>query len=73
MENFEIYVYVYLDLKARQQVIGARNEMVMDDYGGQMIFGDRVGLKQGSSTCGPRASFVRPGKGISQNTMRYEY
>ena len=33
----------------------------------------------GSSTrvpraaCGPRASFVRPGKGISQNTMRYEY
>ena len=36
-------------------------------------------LRQGSSTrgpratCGPRASFVRPGKGISQNTMRYEY
>ena len=36
-------------------------------------------LEQGSSTrgpwatCGPRASFVRPGKGISQNTMCYEY
>ena len=30
-------------------------------------------LSQGSSTRGPRASFVRPGKGISQNTMRYEY
>ena len=36
-------------------------------------------LKQWSSTrglraaCGPRASFVCPGKGISQNTMRYEY
>ena len=26
------------------QVIGARNEM-MDDYDGQMIFGDLVGLK----------------------------
>ena len=36
-------------------------------------------LVQGSSTrglraaCGPRASFVRPEKSISQNTMRYEY
>ena len=36
-------------------------------------------LQQESSTrgqraaCGPRASFVRPGKGISQNTMRYKY
>ena len=34
-------------------------------------------LPQGSSTlraaCGPRASLVRPGKGISQNTVRYEY
>ena len=27
------------------KVIGARNEMMMDDYGGQMIFGDLVGLK----------------------------
>ena len=27
------------------QVIGARNEMMMDDYGGKMIFGDLVGLK----------------------------
>ena len=37
------------------------------------------GLEQGSSTrgsrasCGPRANFVRPGKGISQNRVRYEY
>ena len=36
-------------------------------------------IDQGSSTRGPRAacvpwaSFVRPGKGISQSTMRYEY
>ena len=36
-------------------------------------------LEQGSSTrgpratCGPRASFVWPGKGISLYTMRYEY
>ena len=27
------------------QVIGARNEMMMDDYDGHMIFGDLVGLK----------------------------
>ena len=27
------------------QVIGAHNEMMMDDYDGQMIFGDLVGLK----------------------------
>ena len=27
------------------KVIGAHNEMMMDDYGGQMIFGDLVGLK----------------------------
>ena len=27
------------------QVIGARNEMMMDDYDGQMIFGDLVILK----------------------------
>ena len=27
------------------QVIGARNEMIKDDYDGQMIFGDLVGLK----------------------------
>ena len=42
-------------------------------------FGQRNVLRQGSSTrgplaaCGPRASFVRPGKSISQNAMRYEY
>ena len=29
-------------------------------------------VQQGSSTRGPRVSFVRPGKDISQNTMRYE-
>ena len=40
---------------------------------------DNYNLLHGSSTrgpraaCGPRASFVRPGKGISQNTMRYEF
>ena len=27
------------------KVIGAHNEMMMDDYDGQMIFGDLVGLK----------------------------
>ena len=38
-------MYVYLGLRARQHLIGARNEMMMDDYDGQMIFGDLVGLK----------------------------
>ena len=40
-------MYVYLGLRTRQhlKVIGARNEMMMDDYNGQMIFGDLVGLK----------------------------
>ena len=27
------------------KVIGARSEMMMDDYNGKMIFGDLVGLK----------------------------
>ena len=38
---------VYLCLRARQHLrfIGARNEMMMDDYDGQMKFGDLVGLK----------------------------
>ena len=27
------------------KIIGARNEMMMDDYDGQMMFGDPVGLK----------------------------
>ena len=27
------------------KLIGTRNEMMMDDYDGQMIFGDLVGLK----------------------------
>ena len=26
-----------------------------------------------AAACGPQASFMRPGKGIWQNTMRYEY
>ena len=34
---------------------------------------DLVPSSQGSSTSGPPASFVRPRKGISQNTVRYEY
>ena len=37
------------------------------------------GLEQGSSNCGPQAacgppaSFLQPGKAISQNMTRYEY
>ena len=37
---FTVFMYVYLGL-----VIGVRNEMMMDDYDGQMIFRDLVGLK----------------------------
>ena len=40
-------MYVYLSFKgaSTSKVIGVRNEMMMDDYDGQMIFGDLVGLK----------------------------
>ena len=31
--------------ESTSKVIGARNEMMMDEYHGQMIFGDLVGLK----------------------------
>ena len=39
-------LYVIFGFKgaSTSQVIGARNEMMMDDYYGQMIFGDLVGL-----------------------------
>ena len=33
----------------------------------------RTGVFNPRAACGPRVSFVWPGKGISQNTMRYEY
>ena len=40
-------MYVYLTFKgaSTSKVIGTHNEMMMDDYDGQMIFGDLVGLK----------------------------
>ena len=40
-----MYVYWRFYGASTSQVIGARNEMMMDDYDGQMIFGDLVGLK----------------------------
>ena len=40
------YVCIFgLKGASTSQVIGARNEMMMDDYDGQMIYGDLVGLK----------------------------
>ena len=40
------YVYIFgFKGVSTSQVIGARNEMMMDYYDGQMIFGDLVGLK----------------------------
>ena len=40
-------MYVYFGFKdaSTSKVIGAHNEMMMDDYDGQMIFGNLVGLK----------------------------
>ena len=38
-------MYVYLGLRARQHLRSLANEMMRDDYDGQMIFGDLAGLK----------------------------
>ena len=40
-----MYVYLRFQGASTSQVIGARNEMIMDDYDGQMIFGDLVSLQ----------------------------
>ena len=41
------WIYIYIGFKgaSTSKVIGARNEMMIDDNDGQMIFGDLVGLK----------------------------
>ena len=59
------------------KVIGARNEMMMDDYGGQMIFGDLVGLKlldiRLSSEENPRKNLTQdtcPDRGSNQGPLR---
>ena len=49
-DKWDTYVCMYACIfgfkgASTSQVIGARNEMMMDDYDGQMIFGDLVGLK----------------------------
>ena len=44
--NRIVYVSIFgFKGASTSQVIGARNERMMDDYDGQMIFGDLVGLK----------------------------
>ena len=45
--GMNVCICVYLGFKgaSTSKVIGVRNEMMMDDYDGQMIFGDLVGLK----------------------------
>ena len=40
-----MYVYLRFQGTSTSQVIDACNEMIMDDYDGQMIFGDIVGPK----------------------------
>ena len=47
------------------QVIGARNEMIMDDYEGQMMFRDLVGLKL-PDIC--LTGEVNPRKNLTQET-----
>ena len=47
------------------KVIGARNEMMMDDYDGQMIFGDLVGLKLPDIRL---AGEEKPRKNLTQET-----
>ena len=47
------------------KVIGAHNEMMMDDYGGQMIFGDLVGLKLPDIRL---TSEEKPRKNLTQET-----
>ena len=42
-------------------------------YFGKWINPCKSGVFNPRPAFGPRASFVRPGKGISENTMRYEY
>ena len=41
----DIFVYFGFKGASTSKVIGAHNEMMMDDYDGQMIFGDLVSLK----------------------------
>ena len=54
-----------LGFRARQhQVIGVRNEMIMDDYYGQMMFGDLVGLKIPDI----RLTGGKPRKNLTQET-----
>ena len=43
--NVKVYVYFGFKGASTSKVIGAHNEMMMDDFDGQMIFGDLVGLK----------------------------
>ena len=47
------------------KVIGVRNEMMMDDYDGQMIFGDLVGLKFPDIR---RTGEEKPRKNLTQET-----
>ena len=41
---FPVCIFGFKDAST-SKVIGARNEIMVDDYDGQMIFGDLVGLK----------------------------
>ena len=59
-----MYVYLRFYGASTSQVIGSRNEMIMDDDG-QMIFGDLMGLKlPGIRLTGEE----KPRKNLSQET-----
>ena len=44
-ERLDLYCIFWFKGASTSKVIGARDEMMMDGYDGQMIFGDLVGLK----------------------------
>ena len=76
--HFEV-IYMQVDYKItyvtrRENLYRTRFSIPCLAYGSS---GKHLALKAGvfnpRAACGPWASFVRPGKGISLNTMRYEY
>ena len=58
-------MYVYLGLRARQHLRSLVPEMMMDDYDGQMIFGDLVSLKFPDI---PVTGEEKPRKNLTQKT-----
>ena len=54
-------------------VVNSNEKLYSFQAGSVKTVDHRSSTRGPRAACGPLASFVRPGKGISQNTMRYEY